>query len=284
MFSRFFIDRPIFAVVISLFIALAGLAAMRVLPDRAIPGDRPARWSRCARCIPALRPRCSSRPSPRRSRTRINGVEDMLYMSSTSSSNGVVQIAVTFNIGADVDKAALNVNNRVKQVEPRLPLEVRRQGVAVEKGSQSFLQVIAVYSPDGSRDDLFTSNYVTLNILDQVKRMPGTTNVQIFGAKDYAMRIWLRPDRLAQLKLSPGDIARAINEQNAQFAAGKMGEPPDGRRPGAGLHRHHQGPPLGARRNSRTSSSAPTPTARACAWATWRASSSPRATTASWAA
>jgi HAE1 family hydrophobic/amphiphilic exporter-1/multidrug efflux pump len=116
----------------------------------------------------------------------------------------------------------------VKQVEPRLPLEARRQGVAVEKGSQSFLQVIAVYSPDGSRDDLFTSNYTTLNVLDQVKRVPGTTNVQIFGAKDYAMRIWLRPDRLAQLKLSPGDIARAINEQNAQFAAGKVGEPPTG--------------------------------------------------------
>ena len=158
----------------------------------------------------------------------INGVEDMLYMSSTSSSDGVVQHPVTFNIGVDVDKAALNVNNRVKQVEPRLPLEVRRQGVAVEKGSQSFLQVIAVYSPDGSRDDLFTSNYVTLNVLDQVKRVPGTTNVQIFGAKDYAMRIWLRPDRLAQLKLSPGDVIRAVNEQNAQFAAGKIGEPPTG--------------------------------------------------------
>ncbi|MBC8023029.1 MAG: efflux RND transporter permease subunit, partial [Burkholderiales bacterium] len=113
-------------------------------------------------------------------------------------------------------------------VEPRLPLEARRQGVSVEKGSQSFLQVIAVYSPDGTRDDLFTSNYTTLNVLDQVKRVPGTTNVQIFGAKDYAMRIWLRPDRLAQLKLSPGDIARAINEQNAQFAAGKIGEPPTG--------------------------------------------------------
>src|SRR5260221_1905186 len=149
-------------------------------------------------------------------------------MASTSSSEGVVTIALPFNIGAAADKPALNFNTGVKQVKPGLPLEARRQGVAVEKGSQSFLQVIAIYSPDGSRDDLFTSNYTTLNVLDQVKRVPGTTNVQIFGAKDYAMRIWLRPDRLAQLKLSPGDIARAINEQNAQFAAGKVGEPPTG--------------------------------------------------------
>ena len=95
-------------------------------------------------------------------------------MSSTSTSNGVVEIQVTFDIGADVDKAALNVNNRVKQAEPRLPLEVRRQGVTVEKGSSAFLQVLAFYSPDGSRDDLFTSNYVTLNVLDALKRVPGT--------------------------------------------------------------------------------------------------------------
>src|SRR5688572_8348526 len=227
MFSRFFIDRPIFAVVISLFIALAGLAAMRVLPIAQYPEIAPPQVT-----VRAVYPGASATVLEQTVaapiENAINGVEDMLYMSSTSSSEGVVTILVTFNIGTDVDKAALNVNNRVKQVEPRLPLEARRQGVAVEKGSQSFLQVIAVYSPDGSRDDLFTSNYVTLNVIDQVKRVPGTTNVQVFGAKDYAMRIWLRPDRLAQLKLSPGDIARAINEQNAQFAAGKVGEPPTG--------------------------------------------------------
>jgi len=127
-----------------------------------------------------------------------------------------------------VDTAALNVNNRVKQAEPRLPQEVRRQGVTVEKGSSAFLQVIAFTSPDGSRDDLFISNYVTLNVLDALKRIPGTTNVQIFGAKDYAMRIWVRPDRLAQLKLAPSDLIRALNEQNAQFAAGKIGQSPTG--------------------------------------------------------
>ncbi|HUQ28399.1 MAG TPA: multidrug efflux RND transporter permease subunit [Usitatibacter sp.] len=227
MFSRFFIDRPIFAVVISLFIALAGLAAMRVLPIAQYPEIAPP-VVQVRAVYPGASATVLEQTVAAPIENAINGVEDMLYMSSTSSSEGVVTIAVTFNIGVDVDKAALNVNNRVKQVEPRLPLEARRQGVAVEKGSQSFLQVIAVYSPDGSRDDLFTSNYVTLNVLDQVKRVPGTTNVQIFGAKDYAMRIWLRPDRLAQLKIAPGDVARAINEQNAQFAAGKIGEPPTG--------------------------------------------------------
>ncbi len=158
----------------------------------------------------------------------INGVERMLYMSCNSSSNGVVEIQVTFDIGTDVDQAAQNVNNRVKQAEARLPEEVRRQGVMVEKGSSAFLQVLAFYSPDGRYDDLYTSNYVTLNVLDELKRVPGTTNVQIFGAKDYAMRIWLRPDRLAQLKLTTADVLRAINEQNAQFAAGKVGQAPYG--------------------------------------------------------
>src|SRR6185295_1046121 len=159
---------------------------------------------------------------------QINGVERMLYMNSTSTAQGVVEIRVTFDIGTDVDTAALNVNNRVKQVKPRLPQEVRRQGVSVEKGSSSFLQVLAFTSPDASRDDLFISNYVTLNVLDVLKRIPGTTNVQIFGAKDYAMRIWSRPDRMTQLKVSPTDIIRALNEQNAQFAAGKIGQPPTG--------------------------------------------------------
>ena len=160
--------------------------------------------------------------------SQINGVEKMLYMSSNSSSNGVVQIQVTFDIGTDIDKAALNVNNRVKQIEPRLPLDVRRIGVTVEKGSSSFLQVIAFYSPDGRFDDLYTSNYATLNALDVLKRVPGTTNVQIFGAKDYAMRIWLKPDRMSQLRLTTTDLVQALNEQNAQFAAGKIGQAPTG--------------------------------------------------------
>jgi HAE1 family hydrophobic/amphiphilic exporter-1/multidrug efflux pump len=225
MISRFFIDRPIFAAVLSIFLVIAGLAATRTLPIAQYPEIAPPVVT-----VRAIYPGASAQVLEQTVaaplENQITGVENMLYMHSTSTSNGVVEIQVTFNIGADVDTAALNVNNRVKQAEPRLPLEVRRQGVTVEKGSSSFLQVIAFSAPDGRYDDLFISNYVTLNVLDNIKRIPGTTNVQIFGAKDYAMRIWTRPDRMAQLKVTPGDLVRALNEQNAQFASGKIGQSP----------------------------------------------------------
>lgn len=225
-FSRFFIRRPIFAAVLSIFILIAGLAAMRSLPIAQYPEIAPPVVS-----VRAVYPGASAQVLEQTVaavlESQINGVEHMMYMSSTSSSSGTLEIQVTFEIGADADQAALNVNNRVKQVEARLPEEVRRQGVTVEKGSSSFLQVIAFYSPDNTFDDLYTSNYVTLNVLDRIKRVPGTTNVQIFGAKDYAMRVWLKPDRMAQLGVSVAEIAAAINNQNAQFAPGKIGATPN---------------------------------------------------------
>jgi HAE1 family hydrophobic/amphiphilic exporter-1/multidrug efflux pump len=225
MFSRFFIDRPIFAAVLSIFVVIAGLASMRVLPVAQYPEIAPPVVT-----VQAVYPGASAQVLEQTVaaplENQINGVEHMIYMSSTSTSQGVVQIQVTFDIGTDVDKAALNVNNRVKQAEARLPLETRRQGVTVEKGSSAFLQVIAFYSPDGRYDDVFTSNYVTLNVLDLLKRVPGTTNVQIFGAKDYAMRIWVRPDQMSQHRVATADLIRALNEQNAQFAAGKVGQSP----------------------------------------------------------
>jgi multidrug efflux pump subunit AcrB len=225
MLSRFFIDRPIFAAVLSIFIVIAGLAAMRVLPIAQYPEISPPVVTVRA-VYPGASAEIVEQTVAAPLENTINGVENMLYMSSTSSSAGVVEIQVTFEIGSDVDKAALNVNNRVKQAEPRLPQEVRRQGVTVEKGSSAFLQVLAFTSPDDRLSDLQISNFVTLNVLDAMKRIPGTTNVQIFGAKDYAMRVWVRPDRLAQLKLTSSDIVRALNEQNAQYAVGKIGQSP----------------------------------------------------------
>ncbi|MBU1310867.1 MAG: multidrug efflux RND transporter permease subunit [Gammaproteobacteria bacterium] len=225
MFSRYFIDRPIFAFVIGIFICLAGLAAMRSLPVAQYPEIAPPVVQ-----VMAMYPGASSEVLEQTVaaplENAITGVEGMMYMSSTSTSSGMTTIFITFEIGTDIDQAAVNVNNRVSKVEARLPEEVRRQGITVEKGSSSFLQVLAFYSPDGSRDDLWTSNYVTLNVLDRLKRIPGTTNVQIFGAKDYAMRIWLKPDQMSQLKVTVPEIAAALSEQNAQFAAGKIGATP----------------------------------------------------------
>jgi HAE1 family hydrophobic/amphiphilic exporter-1/multidrug efflux pump len=227
MFSRFFIDRPIFAAVLSIFITLAGYAAMRVLPIAQYPEIAPPVVT-----VRAVYPGASAEVLDQTVaaplENALNGTENMIYMASTSAANGVVQIQLTFEIGTDPDQAAVDTNNRIKQAEAKLPQEVRRQGVTVEKSSSAFLQVLAFYSPDGSRDDLFTSNYVTMNVLDELKRLRGTTNVQIFGAKDYAMRIWLKPDRLAQLQVTTGDIVAAVNEQNAQFAAGKIGQMPNG--------------------------------------------------------
>jgi hydrophobe/amphiphile efflux-1 (HAE1) family protein len=225
MFSRFFIDRPIFAAVLSVFIVIAGLAAMRTLPVAQYPEIAPPMVT-----VQAFYPGASAQVLEQTVaaplENQINGVEGMLYMSSTSSSNGQVQIQVTFDIGTDIDQAALNVNNRVKQAEPRLPLEVRRQGVTVEKGSSAFLQVVAFYSPGKRFDDIYVSNYVTLHVLDLLKRVPGTTGVINWGAKDYAMRIWLKPDRMARHRIAVSDVVRALNEQNAQFAAGKVGQSP----------------------------------------------------------
>ena len=253
MISRFFIDRPIFAAVISIFLVLAGLSAMRTLPVAQYPEIAPPVVT-----VQAIYPGASAQVVEQTVaaplENAINGIPGMMYMSSNSASNGVVQIQVTFEIGTDIDIAAVNVSNRVKQVEPRLPEEVRRQGVTVERGSSSFLQVVAFYSPDDRFDDLFTSNYVTLNVLDEIKRLPGTTNVQIFGAKDYAMRIWLKPDRLAQLKLTPGDVI--ARDQRAERAVrgrqGRRRRRSARRRTSSSRSRPRAGCPI--RRSSSTSS------------------------------
>ncbi|MCA8941298.1 MAG: efflux RND transporter permease subunit, partial [Planctomycetes bacterium] len=185
MFSRIFIDRPILATVLSLIIILAGLASMQVLPIAQYPEVAPPQVIVRA-SYPGASADVLEKTVAAPLENQISGVEGLLYMNSTSGSNGLLELQITFDIGTDIDQAALDVNNRVAQAEARLPEEVRRQGVIVEKGSSSFLQVVAFMSPNGNFDNLYISNYVTLNVLDELKRIPGTTNVQIFGAKDYA--------------------------------------------------------------------------------------------------
>ncbi|MFZ6776655.1 efflux RND transporter permease subunit [Undibacterium sp. Ji83W] len=226
MFSKFFIDRPIFVTVLSLAIVLAGLLALKALPISRYPDVSPPVVNVVAN-YPGASAEVLERTVASPIEDQINGVEKMLYMDSTSSSDGRVSINVTFEVGTPLDVAAVNVNNRVRQAEAKLPAEVRRQGVVVSKSSSNFLVVAAVYSPDDRYDALYLSNYVTRNMLDALKRTPGTNNVHILGARDYAMRIWLRPDRMAQLGVTVADISNAINEQSSLYAAGKVGAPPN---------------------------------------------------------
>ena len=223
--SRFFIERPVFASVLALVLVIAGLMAARSLPIAQYPEIAPPTV-----IVTAVYPGASAETlaftvaAP--IEEQLSGIENLLYTNSTSASNGQTTITATFKAGTDIDKATFNVNNRVQLATPRLPDEVRRNGVQVAKRSTNFLLVIAINSPDQSHDALFLSNYATQNVLDEIKRIPGTAGVFVFGARDYSMRLWLLPDRMASLGLTTNDIAQAVNAQNAQFAAGKIGAPP----------------------------------------------------------
>ncbi|MEW6219624.1 MAG: multidrug efflux RND transporter permease subunit [Thermodesulfobacteriota bacterium] len=227
MFSRFFIDRPIFTTVFIAVILLAGLAAINTLPVAQFPEITPPTVTVTA-IYPGAAADVVAKSVAAPLEQQINGLENMLYMSSNSSSNGMAVITVTFDIGTDLDRAALNVKNRVSLAEPALPQEVRRLGVTVDKKSGSILLIIALQSPDGRYDDVFISNYAALNVMDTLKRLPGVGGAQIMGARDYAMRIWIKPDRMAQLGITTGDIAWAIQEQNSMYATGRIGQEPTG--------------------------------------------------------
>ncbi len=223
--SKFFIERPIFATVLAIIIVLAGLVSLTILPVAQYPEIAPPTITITAN-YPGASAETLSKTVAAPIEEQLSGVENMLYFSSSSASNGQTQITATFEVGTDVDKAMFNVNNRVQLATPRLPDEVRRNGVMVAKRSQNILLVVALNSPKSTFDTLFLSNYATQNVLDELKRIPGAADVSIFGARDYSMRIWLKPDRMAQLGLTTGDITSAINAQNAQYAAGKIGAEP----------------------------------------------------------
>ena len=225
MFSAFFIRRPIFACVISIIILLAGFAAMRALSVEQYPQIVPPQVQVTA-IYPGAAAEVIAQTVAAPLEQQINGVDNMLYINSASASNGQLALTVTFAIGTNADQATINVNNRVQSALAQLPEEVRRQGVTVQKQSANFLQVIALDAPDKRYDSVYISNYALVNVLDEIKRIPGVGEAMIFGAKDYSMRIWLKPDRMAQLKLTPSQVAEAIREQNAQFAAGKVGAEP----------------------------------------------------------
>ena len=225
MIAGYFIDRPIFASVVSAFIVIAGLAALGNLPVASYPDILPPSVEIQAYYPGASAQTVAETVAPPLEQA-VNGVDDMLYVTSASGSTGSLSVVVTFAIGTDPDIAAINVNNRVQSALPQLPEEVRRQGVTVRKRSNSFLQIVALDSTSPQHDDLFVSNYALLNVVDELRRIPGVGDAQIFGSKDYSMRIWLRPDRLAELGLTPGDVVAAVREQNTQVAAGRIGQEP----------------------------------------------------------
>ncbi len=224
-FSEFFVKRPIFSAVISIVIVIAGIMAARVLPIAQYPEIAPPTVIISAN-YPGASPETLTRTVAAPIEEQLSGVENLLYFSSTAASNGQLTISATFDIGTNVDVATVNVNNRVKIAEPRLPDIVRQFGVTAQKRSNDILMVASLTSPDKSVSGLFLSNYALINVLDELKRLPGVGDAQIFGAKDYSMRIWLKPDRMAQLGITTTDVASAISAQNKQNVAGKIGQEP----------------------------------------------------------
>ncbi|WP_293799125.1 efflux RND transporter permease subunit [uncultured Bosea sp.] len=224
--SKFFIDRPIFAAVLSVLIFLAGLLSIRALPISEYPEVVPPTVVVRAQ-YPGASPRVIAETVATPIEEQINGVEGMLYMSSQATTDGVMTLNVTFRLGTDPDKAQQLVQNRVSQAEPRLPEEVRRLGVTTVKSSPDLTMVVHITSPNGRYDMTYLRNYAVLNVKDRLARIDGVGQVQLFGSGDYSMRVWLDPQKVAEHGLSPGDIVREIRAQNVQAAAGVIGASPN---------------------------------------------------------
>jgi hydrophobe/amphiphile efflux-1 (HAE1) family protein len=223
--SRFFIGRPVFACVLSLVILLIGLIALKFLPVSEYPEVVPPTVVVRA-TYPGANPKTIAETVSSPLEQVITGVENGLYMSSQATTDGVMTLTITFKLGTDLDKAQVQVQNRVSQALPKLPTEVQRLGVTTLKSSPDLALVVHLFSPTGIYDDIYVRNYATLQVKDVLARLPGVGQVQIFGSGDYAMRVWLDPEKLEARGLTAADVITAITEQNAQVAAGTIGQEP----------------------------------------------------------
>jgi multidrug efflux pump len=220
----FFISRPIFAAIVSIVIVMAGLLALRQLPVAQFPDIAPPQIQVSA-TYPGASAETVAQTVAAPIEQQVNGAENMLYMNSTSSSNGSLNLSIVFDIGTDIDKAHDDVQNRVKTAEAQLPNEVRRGGIFVTKSTSNILLLVAIKS-DGRFDPTYVSNYASLHVVDKLKQVPGANQVAPLGSSDYAMRIWLKPDSMAHFGITTADIRNAISQQNTQFAVGQIGQKP----------------------------------------------------------
>jgi hydrophobe/amphiphile efflux-1 (HAE1) family protein len=227
MFTHFFIDRPILSSVISLLIVLAGAVSMSVAPIEQYPDMSPPQVTIDAR-YPGATAEVISNNVAAPIETQLNGIDNLLYFYSTSSSSGNAQIVVVFKPGSNPDINQVNVQNKLSQAMPQLPQVVTQQGLVVDKKSPSIMMVVSVYSPDNRYDAAYLDNYSNLYVLDELKRVPGANRSSVFGSPDIAMRVWLRPDRMAQLGINVQEVAAAVQSQNQAFGIGQLGAPPMG--------------------------------------------------------
>ncbi len=225
MLARFFVDRPIFAWVISIVITLVGAVAVNTLPIAQYPDITPPTVQVVA-TYPGANAKVVADSIAAPIEQQVNGVEGMLYMSSQCGNDGIYILTITFDLGVDLDKSQVLVQNRVALATPQLPPEVQVQGVTTKKMSPSILLVVNLFSPDGRYDDLFVSNYALINVRDELARVAGVGDAQLFGQRDYSMRVWLDPDKMAARNLTTSDIVTAVRGQNVQVAAGQIGRPP----------------------------------------------------------
>jgi multidrug efflux pump subunit AcrB len=223
--SGFFIDRPKFAIVISIVITLAGLLALYAMPVAQYPNITPPQINVTAQ-YPGADAQSIANAIAEPIEEQVNGVQNELYMSSTSSSSGTYTLQVTFAIGTDPDIDQVNVQNRVSLAEAELPSTVTQEGITVSQQSSNFVISVNLYSPDGKYDENFISNYANVHLRYPLSRLKGVGNATILGNSEYAMRIWLNPVKMTALKISPSQVVSAIQSQNQISAAGQIGEPP----------------------------------------------------------